>query len=125
MKGIRPKPCRECPFKKDSMPGYLGECSGDPMGFLASFWGGMMTPEGLSQEGVLPCHMEIDWEGDKREDTMMNAHVCHGAAQFMRNCAKMPRHPDMAEAVESLDGRDDSEVFGSLPEYVTHHEKDW
>jgi len=47
--------CKECPFKRDSLAGYLGEASFDPMAFLGPH---------LQGGEPLPCHLSIDWEAD-------------------------------------------------------------
>ena len=119
----RPEHCRECPFKRDSMPGYLGECSGDPEKFLASFWGGMIHDGELSLDGPLPCHLEVDWSGDKFDRTVRSAHTCRGAAQLMRNFCKDSRHPDMSAAINALDGPEKEVCFGTPMEFIEHHKR--
>lgn len=43
-------PCNQCPFKKDSLKGYLGAST--PVEFL----------EQAESDIVMPCHLHIDYE---------------------------------------------------------------
>lgn len=101
-------PCKECPFKKASAPGYLGELSHQPDEYI----------EALEYPTPIPCHMSIDWEPDE-EGTVdcTKAKVCAGAMQFMNNSCKRTRYYPL---VQSGYGKNKN-VFGTRQEFIKHH----
>lgn len=102
--------CRECPFRRDSAPGYLGEASYDPESFLAPHW---------HAEAPLPCHMHVDWERDAEQQ---DAPLCRGLMVMMRNSAKMPTDPGLVEIRNAI--TPDREAFFAFPhEFKQHHTK--
>ncbi len=104
-------PCRECPFKRTSMPGYLGVDSAP--NFLNE------TARGVSP---MPCHMEIDYEDpDWRETQLPDAPFCEGSLVFLNNIFKLPRDPGYAAAVREAGG-DEQRVFASREEFLDHHD---
>lgn len=105
------KPCIECPFRRDSNPGYLGEASHDPKGFSGAHWNGV-TP--------LPCHMTVDWEQDTAQDRAAQAPLCRGILVMAKNCAKSFLHSDVEAARHKVE-RDTVNVFGWMHEFVDHH----
>lgn len=109
------KMCRECPFSRNSVPGYLGEASHDPEGFIGSHWFGDIH---------LPCHMAVDW--NKKEDNRNydNAPTCHGFATLCKNSAKLPLNRQDAEIVKSVEA-DRINVFSNIYEFIKHHKKEW
>ncbi len=102
------KPCNECPFRKDSMAGWLAE----------------YTPEQLHgivmNELPFPCHMtheeDLDWSEAGKEDTPL----CAGALMYMKKSAKKPRRNDLALLVEQIDRKDCDNIL-SVPEFFNHH----
>jgi hypothetical protein len=76
------KPCIECPFKVNSLPGYLGTLSNEPEEFLD-----------LMEYEIMGCHMKIDWgtatPSEVRAASLKNP--CIGGLQFLRNSCKLPR----------------------------------
>lgn len=109
------KPCKECPFKRTSIKGWLGEVSFDPMGFITPHWQG---------DAPLPCHMWVlvqdgDWESG---DYATLSELCQGFLIFAKNTCKMPLEPVTAKAVrETTPNRE--LVFSNLQEFVDHHKR--
>lgn len=99
--------CKECPYKKNSLPGYLGESSWDPESFLTQ----------LDLSTLHPCHFSVNWE----EDDYRKAHVCKGAIQFAKNTAKMLNDPDAEAIRRTLEPN--SEFFGRRQDFIDHHSK--
>ena len=94
------QPCRECPWRKDSAPGWLGPQSADE--WLRAVHG----------ETPIACHMTIPRSGGWGRKTKQ----CRGAASFRANVFKTPMNSTVA-----VGPRDDS-VFGSDAEFRAHHE---
>lgn len=101
------KPCKQCPYRKTSAPGYLGESSHDPQRFLQQ----------LDLPTSHPCHNTVDWD----EEDYNKAKVCIGALQFMNNSAKLSRNPELKTLQSSL-GKND-ELFNWSSEFIKHHSK--
>jgi len=104
------KLCKECPFKKDSMKGYLGEASGDPESFLQSM-----------EYDPIPCHLQVDWENDTDEEIENKcfSHPCIGSLQFMNNSCKLPFSKEYRALQDSVDKN--PEVFNWRAEFIRHH----
>lgn len=104
-------PCRECPFRRDSQPGYLG---------------GAYTPEEFAAqhiqgEGLNPCHMTVDTRRDDWRETFLtgdNGLACEGQARFFRNNCKAPRPGSLIVVYE---GEPDPNVFDWTFEFTEHH----
>lgn len=103
-------PCAACPFRKESLPGYLGAST--PTEFMLHT---------LDQEVRMPCHSAIDYEDkDWYRSQYPQAPLCAGALAFMCNTAKSPRDPDLRDARNQVGRRDD--VFGNRKEFLEHHQ---
>lgn len=76
------KPCTECPFKKKSLPGWLGEASGDPERFLAPM-----------EYHITPCHLKVKWDEAEERNLIVDGkdNPCIGALHFLANSCKLPR----------------------------------
>lgn len=100
------KPCRECPWRRDSTWGYLGP-------HTAQEW-----VEQAHGEAIIACHMTIKdvepgGDGDWNHPAMRQ---CRGAAIFRRNVGKNHRRPDVPS------GPHDTEtVFATNGEFIDHH----
>lgn len=97
-------PCRECPFKKNSLPGYLGECSHNPEGFLSG-------PE------AQPCHLTVDY--DSHPTDYSKAILCIGNLQFLNNKLKLSRFKEIANAQKEA-GKNVA-VFSTTKEFIEYH----
>ncbi len=95
---VTSRPCNDCPWRKQSLPGWLGPMAAEDWVALA-----------MSDQPVA-CHMTLDedfsWEG---------AFQCAGAADFRANICKLPRDPDVAR------GAPNDAVFSSPAEFVAYH----
>lgn len=111
MPNVKRSPCSACPFRRDSLPGYLGEASGDPSGFLTPIWSGAVRQ---------PCHKKVDWERPGAQAQAATAPLCQGALVMMRNACKLPLDPEIRDAVAETDG-DRASVFCFPLQFVEHH----
>lgn len=74
-------PCKQCPYRKESAPGYLGNLSYKPTEFL----------KGIEHD-VHECHLTVNYE----ENDYSKANVCIGALQFMNNSAMLSKNNEVA-----------------------------
>ncbi len=107
------KPCKECPFRKESAPGYLGEVSYNPQAFLMQM-----------EFQPIPCHLQVDWSDE--EDVEMAADIaytnpCIGSLQFLRNSCKLPWDKTYAEMQKAVNPNPN--VFQWKHEFIQHHSK--
>lgn len=104
MKNNLKSPCAECPFRKDSAPGWLG---GETV---------QDTFAHIKGEGDFACHMTRH----KRKADMSR---CRGSLLFMRKSGQMPKYnAKLAKALQEVRGYDVSEIL-SVPEFFKHHDK--
>jgi hypothetical protein len=105
------QPCKECPFRKKSFPGYLGEASGDPQRFLLTL-----------ETKPIPCHMQVDWEGTDAEyaDALAWTKPCLGSLQFLKNTCKLPW--DKKYAAMRNEAERNPEVFEIRTDFIKHHD---
>lgn len=97
--------CRECPFRKASLPGYLGEAT--PEQFIAT----------VHADHEMPCHLTVDYEDPKWKEKLFEDSFCAGSLIYARNVAMMSRDAKRP-TLEKSDG-----VFASRAEFVEHHTK--
>ena len=65
-------------------------------------------------------HCAIDYERkDWKEEQLPDAPFCAGALAFMRNQCKVPRDPELAEAMGQVER--DPDVFNHALEFLDHH----
>ncbi len=107
-------PCEKCPFRRLSLPGYLGEST--PREFL----------EQVLSETEMPCHLTVDystpfWREEMETNTggSSDARLCAGALVFQANVGKLPRDGSRPRL-----SRDTQTVFASPQEFLAHHH-DW
>jgi len=101
------KPCRSCPFRRTSLPGWLGAAM--PEEFALS----------IARDEALPCHESIDYEDPEwltKWESRERGEHCIGSLILARNVLKLPRFKD-APKVEP----DRALVFGSFKEFIEHH----
>lgn len=94
-----PKPCNDCPWRRDSMRGWLGPFS--PEKWLESAHG----------ETPVACHQTIPEGGGWGPRTLQ----CRGLASFRCHVAKSPRNKSI------VTGPKDPTVFATNEEFVEHH----
>lgn len=89
--GQHDRPCSDCPWSRDALPGWLGHLSAEQ--WLAE----------ASSDRQIDCHV---WDGAQ----------CAGAAIYRANMAKLPRDPDVLRLP-----RDPEAVFNHPDEFTQHH----
>lgn len=97
-------PCQECPFRKNSLPGWLG--ADDPQNFMNT----------VMADVEMPCHLTIDYDSEFWEEDLQEAEQCAGAAIFFSNISKLSR--DRNRLILSKNAN----VFASVKEFFVHHE---
>lgn len=103
------RPCGSCPWRRKSLPGYLGAHTAE------EFLGRAMSDQPME------CHSTIDYEDPDRThlDQIADgeAHHCAGAAIFFANICKLSRDHDRPR-MEA----DREEVFAMPAEFTEHHD---
>jgi hypothetical protein len=99
------KPCNQCPFKKDSLKGYLGDST--PLEFLNQ----------SEAELIMPCHLHVDYEKENWKEYIETAPQCKGRSDFFRNRCKSPKNSKIVK------GDRNSEVFDWPQDFYNHHSK--
>jgi hypothetical protein len=96
-------PCRQCPWRRNSAPGWLG--ASEPGEFLAQ-----------SDANIrMPCHTHVDYEAADWEAQTQRVPQCAGRAIFQANRCQLP-------APENLKlPADRQNVFQWPHEFVAHH----
>jgi len=90
-------PCHDCPFKRTSIPGWLG-------GNTAVAFVGMAHSDARYNCHTLKESADQFWQ-------------CAGLATFRENICKLPRDP----RVLTVDKQDLKRVFANSAEFITHH----
>lgn len=110
MKTDLKKPCNECPFRRRSLPGWLGPW--EPRELLLS----------ISMSAIpFTCHQTIPEDPEADIDEMQ---MCAGAAIFLTNKLEVYRGADGARYQEEMKSVPDEvkrSVFDSSAEFVDHH----
>lgn len=104
------KPCNQCPYRRESLPGYLGDANYQPEVFLQQ----------LDCRDMHPCHMAVDWN-DYTEEDLLKAKKCTGALQFMNNSLRIHRNREIAELQKTV-GKNEN-VFQWKSEFINHHKE--
>jgi hypothetical protein len=102
------QPCNECPFRRRSLPGWLG--LNTPQSFVIE----------ISMERPIPCHTSIDYERNdwlRQWEAQRIGFICAGSLIMMRNMGKLPRDPNFPRAKP-----DRTLVFERPEEFIAHHE---
>lgn len=103
------RPCKECPWRKNSIPGWLGAST--PLEFLA-----------LSEsEARMPCHLTVDYEQDDWREQAETAPQCAGRAIHFANRCREPQDPSLLRLKPDYEA-----VFSNPLDFYKHHggEKD-
>ena len=102
-------PCKECPYRIDSAPGYLGNTTGRPERFLQQ----------LDLQFLHPCHLQVDWESEDADDQILEAETCIGALQFMNNSCKSHRNSFIRDQQKEA-GKNEN-VLAFNHNFISHH----
>jgi hypothetical protein len=102
--------CKECPFRREAPPGWLG--SNTPENFVAN----------ALTDASLACHTSMDQnlKGRAWKKAEAEAPRCFGALTLMRNEVKIPRDPAAAKVVAKIP-RDPVKFFSNRAEFIAHH----
>lgn len=111
---MKKNPCTECPFRKLSLAGWLGESSGEPESFLAPM-----------EHHIMPCHMKVKWDEEENRRLIVEgeANPCIGALQFCQNSMKYPRGARSPGPYKDLydQAKPNEDVFKWQIDFVKHH----
>ena len=100
------EPCRDCPFRRKSVPGWLG--ADTPENFI----------ETTLADYEMPCHLTVNYEDPAWFQDLSAAQACAGASIFFANICKLSRDPKRLKLPP-----DTEKVFASKTEFLTHHER--
>lgn len=101
------RPCKQCPFRRTALPGYLGDNRTED--FVQAAMG----------EGKMPCHSTIDYVDPKWMTKFLagkHGTQCKGRAIFQANNCKLPRDREILR-LES----DHKLVFSTPREFAEYH----
>lgn len=105
---VQSTPCHDCPWRRDSAPGWLGP-------FTAEEW--VMIAH---SDEPIACHLTLPTDGKHRSEQKTwdyeGVEQCAGAAIYRTNILKLPRDPNVATLP-----RDTDSVFG-FDEFEQHHQ---
>jgi hypothetical protein len=100
-------PCKECPFRKDSVAGWLANYTPQDLHTL------------VMSEQPFPCHMthEKDLEFNEAEEYPL----CKGALAYMKKNAKSPRNQELNALVKAVEPEVTENILGFV-EFFKHHD---
>lgn len=104
------EPCVECPFRRSSLPGWLGDHRTS-----------QEIIEMIRYDVFFPCHEKVIslMERLPPDEALVRAPHCVGALAFMNNTCKLSRDPATAFKQGQVSRRDD--CFSSDEEMREHH----
>ena len=106
------RPCSNCPFRRDSMRGYMGNYD-DVKHFHDVH---------IQADEPNPCHMTMDYSKTDWNEKFQAGEMgkqCVGQAIFYKNQCKSPRRPGIPTDVEA----DTTTIFQWTPEFMDYHTK--
>ncbi len=132
MKYTLKTPCKECPFRKASLPGWLGPSTGNPEKYARYVLGSVeIEPEVYvgGEPNDTACHLSINnWLNHHKSnsDTVPTKHEhelehCAGALHFLGTSCKQPRDSEKADAIDKVMENTKEPMIKHLPEFLTHH----
>lgn len=123
MKRTLRQPCKECPFRRASTPGWLG--SGNPSYFVSAALADEFGGEHHDGSYAEPCHMTVDYSDEEWRSRSAEQEVCVGALIFYRNVDpyKHPRERRRTKLIAGVEPDHDL-VFSTVDEFVAHHESE-
>ena len=106
-------PCETCPFRKDSMGGFLG---GTELAEWVAAW---------QADCPFPCHNTVSDDDiaairDGDLSPLDDAAYCVGALICMRNSAKAPRNTEVRKVTREIEPDRDT-VFDHFRHFYSHH----
>lgn len=123
------QPCKDCPFRRDSMPGWLGARRAREIA------DSVYEENGMGGGNVFPCHKTVDYSGEDEERhggplQPSNAY-CAGALAVVEKEVDergLPLPVQMAERLGMYDAstmKIDDSTFDSFDEFVEHHGREF
>lgn len=108
------KPCQFCPFRKTSLPSYLGSYKPEEV------------IQHLQFEIPFFCHTHMEKnhgydEPDWKEWLDEHGQICAGSMVMMTRLCKLPRMREWSQAVQKI--KDCPDVFKTPQEFLTYHER--
>jgi hypothetical protein len=103
-------PCNDCPFRKNSLPGWLADYS--PLQLHSI----------VMSETAFPCHLAQQEFVEWKDVGTKNNPVCAGSLRYMKKGAKMPRRADLAALIKKIDVGSCDNIL-SITEFFEHHSK--
>ncbi len=100
------EPCRECPFRRESAPGWLG--ADTPENFI----------ETTLADYEMPCHQTVNYEDPGWFTELDKAQACAGSLIFFSNICKRSRDPKRPRLPA-----DRTNVFTNPFEFLKHHKR--
>lgn len=103
-------PCRECPWRRTSAPGFTGPHTADEWADMAH------------GEAEIACHLSIPEGFDDEADPLLvdelteDMRQCSGVAIYRANVCKSPRDPFIRVLPPNAEA-----VFNRRPQFVEHH----
>lgn len=103
-------PCLDCPFRKSSLPGWLGDYTAEELYAI------------VMNEMPFACHMTHDRDLKWEETGSKEYPFCAGALMFMKQAGKLPRDKRIRDLVSKVN-REDCDNILSPPDFLSHHKK--
>lgn len=119
MKFTQTEPCKQCPFRRKSPAGWLGDAA--PQEFI----------EATMADELMPCHTTVNYDRKDWQEEMMTekskVQHCAGARILYRNQCKRSKDAtymaaDRAGKVVEVEPSKD--VFTTKDEFLTHHNRE-
>lgn len=111
------KMCNECPFSKNSLPGWLADYTPDEV------------IEFVTNEGLFPCHKMVkgdDLDQDEVEEKIESGEMklCRGFVESIIKSAKSPRYNQtLIEAMKEVRAEGTSPESMAIWDFKKHHSK--
>ena len=104
------EPCNQCPFRRNSPPGWLGPWNARDLLFNLSYH-------------PFPCHATIESEGQSLEENSLQG--CAGAAIYLNNKYELSRDVLTAghqKKLKNLSPEEKGKVFRFPSEFLDYHD---
>lgn len=107
------KPCDDCPFRKNSLPGWLGPHSVEE--FVQYY----------QMDYPYPCHKTLVEERDAGDLELRDGeHICIGLVHTRNNSCKRARDNQSSLRQEEIRLKGEkNECFTHISQFVKHHEE--
>ena len=103
------KPCNQCPFRRNSLPGWLGPWKAEEIVWSLG-------------RAAFPCHKTIRQDRQSIKDSELEG--CAGASIFLNNKAERSRNLNTLQhqqRVRNINKDIKKSVFSGSQEFIKHH----